>query len=37
MHDILTGTLADGRARGCSQDNLRSSGGNGYFYCFAAN
>jgi hypothetical protein len=24
-------------SRGCSQDNLRSSGGAGYFYCFAAN
>jgi hypothetical protein len=24
-------------SRGCSQDNLRSSGGNGYFYCFATN
>ena len=23
-------------SRGCSQDNLRSSGGNGFFYCFAA-
>ena len=23
-------------SRGCSPDNLRSSGGNGYFYCFAA-
>lgn len=23
-------------SRGCSQDNLRSTGGNGYFYCFAA-
>ena len=23
-------------SRGCSQDNLRSSGGNGLFYCFAA-
>jgi len=23
-------------SRGCSQDNLRSSGGAGYFYCFAA-
>jgi len=23
-------------SRGCSQDNLRGSGGNGYFYCFAA-
>ncbi len=22
-------------SRGCSQDGLRSSGGNGYFYCFA--
>ena len=22
-------------SRGCSQENLRSSGGNGYFYCFA--
>ena len=83
MHDILTGSQADGRAfppdkgdttcrnwtssgegsafvghhdreglkddapsrswnsshpsKGCSQDNLRSTGGNGYFYCFAAN
>jgi hypothetical protein len=83
MHDILTGSQADGRAfpadkgdttcsdwsssdkgsafvghhdreglrddapsrswnsshpsRGCSQDNLRSTGGNGFFYCFAAN
>lgn len=24
-------------SRGCSPDNLRASGGNGYFYCFAAN
>ncbi|HEX4928408.1 MAG TPA: hypothetical protein VFV74_10435 [Burkholderiales bacterium] len=24
-------------SRGCSQDALRSSGGNGFFYCFAAN
>jgi len=24
-------------SRGCSQDNLRSTGGNGLFYCFAAN
>ena len=24
-------------SRGCSQDNLRSSGGAGFFYCFAAN
>ena len=23
-------------SRGCSQDALRSTGGNGYFYCFAA-
>lgn len=23
-------------SRGCSADNLRSTGGNGYFYCFAA-
>ncbi len=23
-------------SRGCSQENLRSSGGNGFFYCFAA-
>ncbi|OGA04963.1 MAG: hypothetical protein A3I00_06550 [Betaproteobacteria bacterium RIFCSPLOWO2_02_FULL_64_12] len=23
-------------SRGCSQDALRSSGGNGLFYCFAA-
>jgi hypothetical protein len=23
-------------SRGCSPDNLRSSGGNGYFYCYAA-
>jgi hypothetical protein len=23
-------------SRGCSQDNLRSTGGNGFFYCFAA-
>ncbi len=23
-------------SRGCSQDNLRKTGGNGYFYCFAA-
>jgi hypothetical protein len=83
MHDILTGSQADGRAfppekgdttcrdwtssgegsafvghhdreglrddapsrswnsshpsKGCSQDALRSTGGNGYFYCFAAN
>lgn len=83
MHDILTGSQADGRAfppdkgdttcsnwtssgqgsafvghhdreglkddapsrswnsshpsRGCSQENLQSTGGNGYFYCFAAN
>jgi hypothetical protein len=82
MHDILTGSQADGRAfpmekgdtscsnwtgagqgsafvghhdreglrddapsrswnsshpsRGCSQENLRATGGNGYFYCFAA-
>jgi hypothetical protein len=83
MHDILTGSQADGRAfptdkgdttcgswtssgsgsafvghhdreglrddapsrswnsshpsRGCSQENLQATGGNGYFYCFAAN
>jgi hypothetical protein len=24
-------------SKGCSQDALRSTGGNGYFYCFAAN
>ena len=24
-------------SRGCSQDALRGTGGNGYFYCFAAN
>jgi hypothetical protein len=24
-------------SRGCSPDNLRASGGNGYFYCFAPN
>ena len=24
------------QSRGCSQENLRSTGGNGYFYCFAA-
>ena len=24
-------------SRGCSQDNLVATGGNGYFYCFAAN
>ena len=24
-------------SRGCSQDNLIATGGNGYFYCFAAN
>ena len=24
-------------SRGCSADNLRSTGGNGYFYCFALN
>lgn len=24
-------------SRGCSQDNLIGTGGNGYFYCFAAN
>ncbi|GMG84518.1 hypothetical protein LNKW23_37340 [Paralimibaculum aggregatum] len=24
------------QSRGCSQEALRSSGGNGYFYCFAA-
>ena len=24
-------------SRGCSQDNLRSTGGEGLFYCFAAN
>ena len=23
-------------SRGCSQENLRSTGGNGYFYCFVA-
>lgn len=23
------------RSRGCSQENLQASGGNGYFYCFA--
>ncbi|MDH3663635.1 MAG: hypothetical protein OEU92_27085 [Alphaproteobacteria bacterium] len=23
-------------SRGCSQENLRGTGGNGYFYCFAA-
>lgn len=23
-------------SRGCSQDNLKGTGGNGYFYCFAA-
>ena len=82
MHDILTGTHADGYAyaddgkdhtcgnwtstgaegsaqvghhdrqgggpdptswnashasRGCSQENLQGTGGNGFFYCFAAN
>ena len=81
MHDILTGTHADGTAyaddgkdhtcgnwtssgegsaqvghhdrqgggpaptswnashgsRGCSQENLQGTGGNGYYYCFAAN
>ena len=81
MHDILTGTHADGRAyaddgedhtcgnwtssgegsaqvghhdrqgggaaptswnashgsRGCSQSDLQGTGGNGYYYCFAAN
>jgi hypothetical protein len=80
MHDILTGSQADGTAftdgadhtctnwtssgegsaqvghhdrqgggpaptswnsshgsRGCSQENLIGTGGNGYFYCFAAN
>ena len=25
------------RSRGCSQQNLVATGGNGYFYCFAAN
>lgn len=25
------------RSRGCSQDGLRSTGGAGLFYCFAAN
>ena len=24
-------------SRGCSQPNLIATGGNGYFYCFAAN
>ncbi len=24
-------------SRGCSQENLQATGGNGYFYCFAAN
>jgi hypothetical protein len=24
-------------SRGCSQENLVATGGNGYFYCFAAN
>ena len=24
-------------SRGCSQDKLKSSGGNGFLYCFAAN
>ena len=24
-------------SRGCSQANLVATGGNGYFYCFAAN
>ena len=24
-------------SRGCSQENLIATGGNGYFYCFAAN
>jgi hypothetical protein len=24
-------------SRGCSQDALRATGGNGLFYCFAAN
>ena len=24
-------------SRGCSQDNLSATGGNGYFYCFATN
>jgi hypothetical protein len=24
-------------SRGCSQQNLVMTGGNGYFYCFAAN
>ena len=26
-----------GPGGGCSQDDLKSTGGNGYFYCFAAN
>jgi hypothetical protein len=33
-HDALTGTQRDG---GCSQSDLRSTGGDGLFYCFAAN
>jgi hypothetical protein len=36
--DLATGTSwnASHPSRGCSQENLISTGGNGYFYCFAA-
>ena len=36
---LATGTSwnAAHPSRGCSQDNLIGTGGNGYFYCFAAN
>src|SRR5690606_18380371 len=35
--DLATGTswVAAHPSRGCSQDNLIGTGGNGYFYCFA--
>jgi hypothetical protein len=29
--------VARGPDGGCSQSDLRGAGGNGYFYCFAAN
>jgi hypothetical protein len=35
--DVAAKSWNDSHAsRGCSQDNLRSTGGNGFFYCFAA-
>jgi hypothetical protein len=36
-HDVPSGTAWNSAhpSKGCSQDNLRSTGGNGLFYCFA--